>query len=306
MSTISKLIFNGAEHNMTSPYGPRNSISTSKGNTSSFHNGTDYGTKNKKIAQYAIEDGYIFAAQKASDGALYVWVIYPRIKKAFLHYHLDSYVVKAGQKVKKGTKLGYTGKTGKATGIHLHLGIRDLSKLTTAQINSMNWTNLQKCSYIDPEKLSYTAPKTSTKPVEKTSTPTFTKFSAKVTALSLHVRNGAGTQHKHLKYVYKGNIVTVIGESGDWYKITHGGTTGYCSKKYLTKVATTKYYPKYSGNSNNLDTILKAIGAPAAYYGKWSKRKPIAKVNGISNYVGSEKQNSTLITLAKQGKLIKP
>lgn len=167
----------------------------------------------------------------------------------------------------------------------------------------MNWTNLQKCSYIDPEKLSYTAP---TAPVVKPTTPTFNKFNAKVTALSLHVRSGAGTQYKHLKYVYKGNVVTVIGESGDWYKITHGGTTGYCSKKYLTKVATTKYYPKYLGDSSNLDTILKDIGAPAAYYGSWSKRKPIAKVNGISNYIGSTKQNNTLITLAKQGKLIKP
>lgn len=160
MSAISKLIFNGAYHYVTSPFGKRSVIKTSAGNTSTTHNGTDYGTSGKKIPQYAIEDGYVFAAAKASDGAKYVWVIYPRIKKAFLHYHLDTISVKAGQAVKKGTKLGTTGKTGKATGIHLHLGIRDLAKLTTAQVNNMTWARLRFCSYIDPEKVSYTAPVT--------------------------------------------------------------------------------------------------------------------------------------------------
>ncbi|MCQ2484744.1 MAG: peptidoglycan DD-metalloendopeptidase family protein [Clostridia bacterium] len=158
MSAISKLIFNGANHYVTSPFGYRKAISTSGGTTSTYHSGTDYGTDNKKIPQYAIEDGYVFAADKASDGALYVWVIYPRVKLALLHYHLDSYKVKAGQTVKKGTLLGYTGKTGKATGIHLHLGIRKLNELTDAQIKSMTWDNLRKCDYTDPEKVSYTAP----------------------------------------------------------------------------------------------------------------------------------------------------
>lgn len=163
MSKISNLIFNNANHYITSPYGNRGAIKTSAGTTDSFHRGTDYGTNGKKLPQYAIEDGYVFAAAKASDGAKYVWVIYPRIKKAFLHYHLDSIAVKAGQSTKKGTLLGYTGKTGKATGIHLHLGIRDLSKLTSTQISKMNWNLLRSCSYIDPEKLSYTAP-TAAKP----------------------------------------------------------------------------------------------------------------------------------------------
>lgn len=167
MSEISKRIFNGASHYITSPYGQRKSISTSAGSTASFHYGTDYGTNGKKIAQYAIEDGYVFAAQRAQDKALYVWVIYPRIKKAFLHYHLDSYKVKAGQTVKSGTLIGYTGMTGKATGIHLHLGIRDLTRLNDNQIKHMTWALLQSCAYIDPEKLYYTAP-SAAKPAQTT------------------------------------------------------------------------------------------------------------------------------------------
>lgn len=142
MSTISNLIFGGAEHYITSKYGARSTIKTSAGNTASFHYGTDYGTNGKKLPQYAIEDGKVLSCGRASDGALYVWVSYPRIGKKFLHYHLDTVSVKTGQAVVKGTKLGTTGKTGKATGIHLHLGVKDL----------------KTDKYEDPEKLVYAAP----------------------------------------------------------------------------------------------------------------------------------------------------
>lgn len=152
---ISNIIFGGAYHYITSPYGERKIISTSGGATSSFHNGIDFGTNGKKIPQYAVTDGYIFAAQTASDGAKYVWVIYPRLKMAMLHYHLDRISVRAGQKVTKGTELGKTGKTGKATGVHLHLGVKPLNGLTESQINNMTWNALRSCSYTDPDKLRY-------------------------------------------------------------------------------------------------------------------------------------------------------
>lgn len=298
MSKISTLIFNGANHYVTSPYGKRNAISTSAGTTASFHNGTDYGTNGKKIAQYAIEDGYVFAAAKASDGANYVWVIYPRIKKAFLHYHLDSYKVKAAQTVKKGTLLGYTGKTGKATGIHLHLGIRDLAKLSAAQIKSMTWDALRSCSYVDPEKVSYTAPTAASN--------SFKAFTGYVTADVLNVRSGAGTPYKVIGKLKKGAAVTVSGQSGDWYSIKYNGSTAYVSKQYISKTKPTAYYKKYSGKSTQIDEVFKAIGVPAEYIGKWSRRKPIAKANGINSYIGTASQNSKLIDLAKKGKLIKP
>ena len=184
MSVISKKIFNGANHYITSPYGKRKTISTSAGSTASFHYGTDYGTNGKKLPQYAIEDGYVFAAQRAKDSALYVWVIYPRIKKAFLHYHLNSYKVRSGQTVKSGTLLGYTGKTGKATGVHLHLGIRDLTRLSDSQIKHMTWALLRSCAYIDPEKLYYTAPSASTsKPTQTGSASYYPKYTGKSVSL---------------------------------------------------------------------------------------------------------------------------
>jgi hypothetical protein len=136
MSKITEIIFKGKEHYITSKFGYRTPISTKAGTTSSKHKGTDYGTNGKKLPQYAIEDGEVIDIGIDGAGAKYVKVDYPRIKKRFHHWHLDTISVKEGQAVKKYTKLGTTGMTGKATGIHLHLGIIDLKNDT----------------YIDPEK----------------------------------------------------------------------------------------------------------------------------------------------------------
>jgi hypothetical protein len=65
----------------------------------------------------------------------------------------------------------------------------------------------------------------------------------------------------------------------------------------------TKYYPKYTGTSRQIDLVFKAIGVPAKFIGNCMKRKPIATANGISNYTGSASQNLSLISLAKNGKL---
>lgn len=243
MSAVSNLIFHNAKHYVTSKFGYRDSISTSAGKTNPFHSGTDYGTNGKKIAQYAIEDGEILTATKAADGALYVWVKYPRLGVKMLHYHLDSIKVKKGQKVDKNTLLGYTGKTGKATGIHLHLGIKKLSG----------------GDYIDPEKWAkneYTAPpkKTSTtSTVVKKKTATEAAKSRldslagtyKTTA-NLNVRNGAGTGKKILVTIPKGTAVKnygyytpVSGVKWLYVQFTYNGTTytGFASSKYLKKSA---------------------------------------------------------------------
>lgn len=218
MSKITNIIFNGKSHYVTSEYGKRTVLSTSAGATNPFHYGTDYGTGGKKLAQYAIEDGTVVSCGKASDGAKYVWVKYPRINKKMLHYHLDSIKVKAGQGVKKGTLLGYTGKTGKATGVHLHLGIKDL---TTDK-------------YEDPEAFA-----------EKYKEPVvFKKGTYKVTATLLRVRRGPSTDYDYKKFSFltpnaqkqikernadkkadglvKGCVCTVSEVKSNWGKIPSG------------------------------------------------------------------------------------
>ena len=75
------------------------------------------------------------------------------------------------------------------------------------------------------------------------------------------------------------------------------------SNLFLSSVSISNYYPKYVGNSNNIDIVLKAIGVSDKYIGSWTCRKPIATNNGILNYTGTIEQNLKLISLAKSGKL---
>lgn len=139
---LAKRIFRRDDYYITSNFGKRDLISTSAGNTSSFHNGVDYGTNGEKWPQYALEDGKVISCGNDSAAygyAKFVWVEYPRLGIKLLHYHLDEIKVKKGQKVNKNTILGTTGKTGLATGIHLHLGMKYLKDNV----------------YIDPEKYDY-------------------------------------------------------------------------------------------------------------------------------------------------------
>ena len=48
--------------------------------------------------------------------------------------HLDSSVVERGQLVKKGDLIGKVGATGRVTGPHLHLAIRENNKITDPKV----------------------------------------------------------------------------------------------------------------------------------------------------------------------------
>ena len=79
-------------------------------------------------------------------------------------------------------------------------------------------------------------------------------------------------------------------------------------KLFLTKCENEKsvYYPRYNGNSSNIDIILKSIGAKDKYLGSWTNRKPIAYANNMVNYTGSLFDNIAIMQLAKKGQLKKP
>jgi hypothetical protein len=66
---------------------------------------------------------------------------------------------------------------------------------------------------------------------------------------------------------------------------------------------TSKYYSKYTGSSISLVNALYEVGEKDT---SLANRSKIAKANGINFYVGSAKQNTDMLNLLKQGKLIKP
>jgi len=61
------------------------------------------------------------------------------------------------------------------------------------------------------------------------------------------------------------------------------------------------YYKKYTGNSTSLVDALTSIGVDSSF----NNRKKIAKANSITNYSGTAAQNTKLLELLKNGKLIK-
>ena len=124
------------QYYITSPFGWRKDPKTGE---KKFHAGCDYGTHGNKWPQYALEDGVVESKYKDKYGALVVVIAYSRLGIKLTHAHLDSISVNKGQSVNSNTILGYTGKTGYATGIHLHLGVQ--------KIGSTSW--------IDPESIDY-------------------------------------------------------------------------------------------------------------------------------------------------------
>ncbi|WP_263702008.1 C40 family peptidase [Bacillus thuringiensis] len=56
-----------------------------------------------------------------------------------------------------------------------------------------------------------------------------------VNVSSLRVRTGPSTSHTTVGSVTKGQVVQVVGEVQDWFKINYAGQTAYVSKDYVTK-----------------------------------------------------------------------
>lgn len=66
--------------------------------------------------------------------------------------------------------------------------------------------------------------------------------------------------------------------------------------------AKTEYFKKYTGDTISIVTALKSIGATSDF----DYRSKIAKANNITGYSGTAAQNTKMLNLLKQGKLIKP
>ena len=63
---------------------------------------------------------------------------------------------------------------------------------------------------------------------------------------SLNVRSGPGTGYRAIGRLGNGAQVTIIGESGDFYKIQYGSGTGYVSKAYIRLGSTVTTSPSAS------------------------------------------------------------
>ena len=123
---------------LTSKYGYRGVIQTSKGPTNPFHRGIDLASKSGTPIG-ANNAGIVSAAGTANDGANYV-IINSGNGYEQLYWHLQKPShLRKGDRVNEGQLIGYMGMTGHATGPHLHFGLRRAGTQNYMDpINSMN------------------------------------------------------------------------------------------------------------------------------------------------------------------------
>lgn len=91
---------------------------------------------------------------------------------------------------------------------------------------------------------------------------------------------------------------TVTSNFYDYFNISKADVAKYTGET----VATINYFPKYKGTSNSIVDALKSLNITSTL----GYRKKIGKANGIRCYIGTAAQNTKMLTLLKQGKLIKP
>ncbi len=104
---------------MSSPYGWRDDPFTGK---RTFHHGIDIATSHGNSI-YATADGTVIQARTDKIGGKTI-----KIKHMFgyvtIYCHMSKFLVKVGQKVKRGETIGLVGRTGKARGPHVHYEVQ--------------------------------------------------------------------------------------------------------------------------------------------------------------------------------------
>ena len=133
MPNIINHVLKNQNEKITSNYGNRSFYMQDR-LVSDFHKGIDLIDKNEKNDHIiAFEDGIVIETRDSVEGydatksaGNYVYIKHDNnYTTRYLHMKLGSVRVKKGDKVKKGSIIGYTGATGDVTGTHVHFEIRN-------------------------------------------------------------------------------------------------------------------------------------------------------------------------------------
>lgn len=126
-------------------------------------------------------------------------------------------------------------------------------------------------------------------------TTTFSQISGMYQYTSTNYVNGVGPLDANVCYKDYPAIVKKYGFNGYSPSITTGGTSGTQSSSEL-------YFPKCVSSYTSLYPAFQSLGISC----DWEYHKQIAATNVITNFTGTAAQNTQLLNLLKQGKLVKP
>ena len=211
---------------------PVNYIAISKKFKKGSHNGVDFGWSSKNGGKnqpiYAVEEGKVIYCQTQTSGGK---VLHIKHSNGYVseYAHLDTWLVKKGDKVKRGQKIGTMGKTGNASGEHLHFGLYKGTKI--------NYNEGSK--WVDPIKYLV---KTDDQKVGATTNKNYdikeaTYIAKTVTSKDgLNVRNKASVLGKKVGFLEYKAKVKEYETSGSWSKLD------YCADEWVS----TKHLKKTS------------------------------------------------------------
>ena len=116
---------------LTSPFGMRD---TGIAGASTYHQGVDL-SANSGTPIVASRGGTVTVATYSNSAGYYVTINHGDGYSS-IYMHMSNFIVSAGQKVNQGQTIGYVGKSGVASGYHLHFGI------------AYNGAYVNPCSYV--------------------------------------------------------------------------------------------------------------------------------------------------------------
>ncbi len=124
-------------------------------------------------------------------------------------------------------------------------------------------------------------------------TSTNTKY---VTATTLNVRSGAGTNYSIIGSLSKGTKVEVISTTNGWSKIKYNGSTGYVSSQYLSSSASDNSTSTSTSVSKVISYAKKLLGKPYV----WGAEGPSSfDCSGFTCYVFKNAANINLPRVSK-------
>lgn len=187
---------------------------------------------------------------------------------ATLYAHMrKNLLVKNGQYINKGDRIGYMGESGNAYGAHLHFEVwKD-----GVRINPLEY--LDKDLYI--EGLKY-------------------KVGDKVTINGVYV--SSTSEQKLTPRITTGTITRIVNNVRNPYLLDNGNI-GWINDNVI--VDNTKYLSNPTYNGTSIVDALNQIKVDSSF----NNRSILAELNNIQNYTGTKEQNIKMLDLLKRGLL---
>ena len=188
-----------------------------------------------------------------------------------------------------------SGKSGQVVNVHSSLNVRSGASTSSSVIGSLSngskvtivgesgsWYKINygnTTGYVSKDYIQSSGESNNSSNYGNSSSETASNKSGYVVNVhsSLNVRSGASTSSSVIGSLSNGSKVTIVGESGSWYKINYGNTTGYVSKEYVSLGSSVPNTGNNSGNSNSnatsstYETVYNAmtqhLGSPYVWGG---------------------------------------